>query len=77
MTFGNHALDDRRIGSRSVNRTFSEVIAGNEKGCVETELLEDIEELAGIKVWAIVVRQSHDVVFNAVINIVVVRDTAE
>ena len=55
VALGNHTLNDRGVGSGGVDRTLSKVVAGDEKGCVEAELLEYVEKLAGIKVWAIVI----------------------
>ncbi len=56
VTLGNHTLDDGRIRSCRVNRTFAEIVARHEESGVEAELLQYVQQLVCVKVWSVVVR---------------------
>lgn len=76
MSFGDHALDEIRVGRGDVDFAFAVVVACYEEGCCEAVGLEDVEELGGVFVWAVVVGKRYDVVLNTIVDVVCVCDGA-
>lgn len=77
VALGNHSLDNGWIWLSLVNWSLVQVVAGHEKGSLETVCLQDIQELICIQVWTIVVGQSYDICFSTIIDIVVVCNFAK
>lgn len=49
VTFGNHTPNDGGpLASWFVNCSFSEIVAGNEEGCLCAGICEDIEEISSV-----------------------------
>jgi len=77
MSFIDHTLDDRRIGSCCINGTFAEIVARYEKRSMEAKALQRIQQFACIQVWPVVIGQRNNIVFHAIIDIIVVRYTSQ
>lgn len=49
-----HTLDDRTPRGRIINRPFPQIVPGDEEGCADLLLKEDIEELGCVLEGAII-----------------------
>lgn len=77
MAFGDHALEQRRIRSGCIDGAFVRVVPRDEKRGVKAELFQRVEQLAGIVIGAIIVRQGDHVVFDAIHDVVVIRQFSQ
>ena len=74
MSFRDHSLDNIWIRCRSVDRTFSKVVAGDKECRMEAELLQDVQKLIGVQIWAVIVSQSDNFILDTIIYVGVIRD---
>lgn len=74
MSFGNHTLNQRWIGSGSIDLSFSIVVAGDKECRLIAIRLQNVEEIGCIIIWTIIVSKSYNVVLHAVIDVIRVGD---
>ena len=72
VSFSDHTPDNGRVRSCCINGTFAKIVAGDEECRTEAKALQSIQQFTCIKVWPIVIGQRDDIVFQAIIDIVVV-----
>lgn len=69
VTFVDHAPQQVGPGSGDVDLAFAQVVARDIEGGREAVLLEEIQELGGVDVGAVVIRQRHHVGLGATVDV--------
>ena len=78
MALGDHAADDGRVPRAGVlDLAFGAIVADDEEGGLNLVGLEDVEELAGVDVGAVVKGQGHLALLDALGDVDAVGDVAE
>ena len=77
VPFGYHPLDDGGIGRSCVNRSFAKIVSCDKKRRVKTILLQCVKQPTGVEVRSIIISQSHHVLLNTVIDVIIISDASK
>lgn len=78
MAIGDHAADDGRVPRAGVlDLALGAIVTDDEEGGLDLVGLEDVEELGGVDVGAVVKGQGHLALVDALGDVDAVRDVAE
>ena len=77
MSFGDHPLDHSRPRRRLVDRSLPIVVPGDEEGGLEVVGSKQVQQVVGVDVRTIIVRQPNHTIAGAVVDVGSVRDGAQ
>lgn len=77
MSFGDHPLDHSRPRRRLIDRSLPIVVPGDEEGGLEVVGSKQVQQVVGVDVRTIIVRQPNHTIAGAVVDVGSVRDGAQ
>ena len=77
MAFGDHTLDNIGVDRGSIYCALPQIITGDKECGLESVAFQDIQQLVRVEVWSIVISQSHHIIRDAVVDVVVVGDLSK